>query len=265
MIDDPPTVDTRRPILLELERRLLLSADVQALGADPGLVADSGLPEPPAQVELLESEESASPILTRRELVIVDSGVEDTERLVDDLRSSGVAGRGIEVVLLEPARDGIAQISEILAGYDDLDAVHIVSHGSEGRIQLGSAWLDADSLATHAGVIAGWSDSLRLDADLLFYGCDLAGNAEGKALVDSLQELTGADVAASTDATGAAALGGDWDLEYAAGDVEADVAFDAGLQESYANVLAIGTGDISAGMGNGASLNFLHVDLCRRS
>ncbi len=130
MIDDPPKVDARRPILVELERRLLLSADVQALLADPGLVADSGLPEPPAQVELLESEDSASQVLARRELVIVDSGVEDTERLVDDLRSSDLSGRGIEVVVLEPARDGIAQVSEILAGYDDLDAVHIVSHGS---------------------------------------------------------------------------------------------------------------------------------------
>ena len=45
-----------------------------------------------------------------------------------------------------------------------------------------------------------------LDADLLLYGCDLAASSEGKALIERLASLTGADVAASSDATGAASL-----------------------------------------------------------
>ncbi|MBW2421025.1 MAG: DUF4347 domain-containing protein [Deltaproteobacteria bacterium] len=248
MKDNPPKGDVRRPILLELERRLLLSADATTLLADPDLAADPDLPEPPAQVDLVESEEPASQkdIVVRRELVIFDPGVEDYELLVNDLRASSPADRGIEVILLDPDEDGIAQIGEILAGYDNLDAVHIVSHGTDAAVQLGSGWLAADSLDAHASAVAGWADALSLDADLLFYGCDLAGSVEGKALVEFLSDLTGADVAASDDATGAAELGGDWDLEYQRGTVEAGVAFSDAAQASYQNVLDIGIDPVSS-------------------
>ena len=153
--------DSRRPILLELERRLLLSADASSLLDDPSLAADLGLPEPPAQVDLLESEEDASQteVLARRELVIVDPGVKGHELLVEDLRSASAAERGIEIVLLDPDRDGVAQISEILADHENLDALHIVSHGSSGAVQLGSTWLDADNLDAHASAIAANSSA----------------------------------------------------------------------------------------------------------
>ena len=55
---------------------------------------------------------------------------------------------------------------------------------------------------------------------------------EGEAFVDSIAELTGADVAASEDLTGSALLGGDWELEYHTGDVEADIAVSTQFQAS---------------------------------
>ena len=57
------------------------------------------------------------------------------------------------------------------------------------------------------------------DADLLFYGCDLAGNESGEDLVEFVSAVTGADVAASNDLTGAQELGGDWELEVNVGDI----------------------------------------------
>ena len=60
------------------------------------------------------------------------------------------------------------------------------------------------------------------DADLLLYGCNLAGNSEGEEFVAVLSTMTGADVAASTDLTGHETLGGDWDLEYQTGLIEAN-------------------------------------------
>ncbi|MGI9538596.1 MAG: DUF4347 domain-containing protein, partial [Miltoncostaeaceae bacterium] len=241
MKQSPPKGDRRRPILLELERRILLSADAAALGIDHDDAADPRLPEPAAHVELLDAEGVASQqeVAKRHELVIVDAGVADADQLVADLLASAAAGEGLEVLLLDAGRDGITQITELLAGRDDLDAVHIVSHGSEGAVQLGSGWLDADALEAQAGALATWGDALALDGDLLFYGCDLAASASGQALVDSLADLTGADVAASDDRTGAAALGGDWDLEYAAGRIEAEVAVSAAAQENYSSVLAV--------------------------
>jgi len=56
---------------------------------------------------------------------------------------------------------------------------------------------------------------------VLLYGCDVASSAAGKALVNQLATLTGADVAASINDTGSAAAGGDWNLEYSTGHIAA--------------------------------------------
>ena len=201
-----PPDDRRRARVTELEPRVLLSADAQSLLVDPDLGEDAGTLEPAAQLALLDHDAAASEdaVKARRELVIIDPGADDSQQLVDDLRESSNAGRHLDVIVLDVKRDGVEQISEILAEYENLDALHIVSHGSDGAVQLGSSWLVADSLEDHASAIAGWSDALTLDADLLFYGCDLAGSAGGAAFVDSIAELTGADIAASVDLTGSA-------------------------------------------------------------
>ncbi|MGD8957726.1 MAG: DUF4347 domain-containing protein, partial [Chromatiaceae bacterium] len=65
---------------------------------------------------------------TPREIVFLDAGVEDGATLLADL----AAGRDepfYRVVLLDAARDGVEQISEALAGLEDIDAIHIISHG----------------------------------------------------------------------------------------------------------------------------------------
>ena len=52
-------------------------------------------------------------------------------------------------------------------------------------------------------------------------------------LVNSLATLTGADVAASEDLTGNAALGGDWDLEYETGQIATPVIISEGLRRDW--------------------------------
>lgn len=82
----------------------------------------------------------------RREVAFVDSAAADSQQLVDDLAAANDDTRELDVYVLDPTRDGIQQISEILAGYSDLDAIHLLSHGTEGKIQLGATWLSNDSL-----------------------------------------------------------------------------------------------------------------------
>ena len=156
----------------------------------------------------------------RRELLFLDSGLADDQQLIGDLTDDG-RYRWLSVVVLEDDRDGIEQIAAALAEHTDLDAVHFVSHGAQGTVKLGSTWLNVDSLHACAGEIALWAQALGDDADLLFYGCDLAGNEDGRTLIESLAALTGADVAASTDHTGHAQFAGDWELEFRTGSVEA--------------------------------------------
>jgi Domain of unknown function (DUF4347) len=163
-----------------------------------------------------------------RSIAFVDAGLSDVQTLVAGLQADTTVYR------LDAAGDALSQITRILAGYQDLAAVAIVSHGRDGGLQLGNSWLDSNSLMGQAGLVQSWAAALGQGADLLLYGCDVAADAIGQGFVQQLAALTGADVAASTNLTGSAALGGDWVLEYQTGTIEAAVLAVA----NYASVLA---------------------------
>ena len=89
------------------------------------------------------------------------------------------------------------------------------------ELRLGNvAAINQSSLAAYGSQLSQWSDSLSSGADLLLYGCDVAKGERGMQFIGELSRLTGADVAASDDLTGAAALGGDWELEVATGIID---------------------------------------------
>jgi len=173
----------------------------------------------------------------RHELAFVDPGVADFEELIDGLASD--ENRNIDVVMLDSQRDGIQQIREVLDGYTNLDAVHFVTHGTGGAVKLGATWLSMENLGGYSGDLAHWGWSLKADADLLFYGCDLADGEDGQALVDALSALTGADVAASTDDTGHELLGGDWEFEYLTGHIDTQIAVSNDVQQNWDGLLAV--------------------------
>jgi VCBS repeat-containing protein len=226
-----------RPLVEQLEPRILYSADL-----NPALVHDPVV-APQIEHRVIDTNGEFTHIgasdtqLSRYEVVFVDTATPDYQRLIDDIRSNGQDGRTLEVVLLDHARDGIKQITDFLGTRTDISAVHIISHGSDGSVQLGGATLNFDSLLKNASSIKGWGNALTADADILLYGCDVAATAQGQSLVQALGRLTGADVAASTDLTGNAAQGGDWNLEYRTGSIETDLAVDSIGQRQWQGVL----------------------------
>lgn len=161
--------------------------------------------------------ERSEPVALVRELVFVDSRVTDLDKLLERFQAeSGRDGRTLDVVVLDADRDGIAQVTDVLASGTAHDGIHIVSHGTQGRVQLGSAVLSLETIDTYRPAIAAWQHGLSDQADLLFYGCDLAASADGRELMRQI-------AAASEDLTGHAEQGGDWELEYTIGDVETTV------------------------------------------
>ncbi|MEX0271464.1 DUF4347 domain-containing protein [Leptolyngbyaceae cyanobacterium UHCC 1019] len=165
-------------------------------------------------------------------IAFVDTGLSDYQTLVDGLAPNTA------VYLLNPAGDELSQISQVLAGYSNLASVSVFSHGSNGALQLGNTSLNSANLIDYAGILQSWSRFLTEDADLLFYGCDLAADATGQNFVSQIAALTGADVAASSDLTGSSALGGDWELEFATGSIETSEFLSDWAQAAYQNVLA---------------------------
>ncbi|MDV6034703.1 MAG: DUF4347 domain-containing protein, partial [Phycisphaera sp. RhM] len=224
-----------------LEKRLLFSATPIAPPVVDHVDVDSGQTEP-LVVDVATSTSGGSESndgqrTSRLQLVFVDAGVEDHQQLIDDLWASNDAA-DLEIYLLDEFRDGVEQITEILNGYQDVDAIHLLSHGNDGKLRLGNSALDGGNLAGYAGDFAHWQSSLTDEADLLLYGCELAETDSGVAMLEALAALTGADVAASTDDTGHASLGGDWDLEYVGGIIESESILDLQSNSRWKGVLS---------------------------
>ncbi|MCC9656619.1 cadherin domain-containing protein [Rhodopirellula halodulae] len=171
------------------------------------------------------------------EVIFVDEGVENSEILLQDLRSQNEDTQWV-VVRLRAGECGVDRITETLAHLSGVDAIHLLSHGDGEGIQLGSDRLSLDSAPAFAGDIASWGHALDTQADLLIYGCDLASTVEGQDLIEMLALVCNCDVAASDDATGHEDLGGDWLLEYTVGEVTTDVAFGYAAQASWYDTLA---------------------------
>ena len=165
------------------------------------------------------------------EIVFIDAGVQDYETLVADFRE------GVEVLILEGTQDGVTQISQALEGRADLDAIHLVSHGSAGSLQLGSTEFSSDSMTQYAEALSQIGSSLTDSGDLMLYGCDVAQGEIGQAFISALATATDADVAASNDRTGNAGLSGDWVLESSSGDVGTAALIDDVVTTDYAYVL----------------------------
>lgn len=175
----------------------------------------------------------ASPIndplpMVRTAIVFVEDNVRDLDALI------GMLPPGTEVHVLNAAGDGLAQMAQVLAGRSGIDAVHLLSHGAPGELELGALHLTAQNVPEHAADLATIGAALSADADILLYGCDAGATDAGAALLSSLALATGADVAASSDPTGGSAQGGNWQLEVASGKVESASIGANGQLDGYA-------------------------------
>jgi len=182
--------------------------------------------------EVIEALADLVPPAGRNEIVFVDKSVEDYTSLIAGISSDA------ELVFIDSSSDGLEQIANVLNGRNDIDAIHIVSHGDAGQLQLGNTVLTQESMqGEHADELATIKTALGESADILIYGCNFAEGETGLAAANALAELTGADIAASEDLTGHASLGGDWDLEQHVGEIETEVFISEQATEVYVGTL----------------------------
>ena len=182
------------------------------------------------------------------ELIVIDSDVEGYQALYDDVMQNYGSDR-IQIHVIDSKVDGIKEISRLLAEAssrgESFAALHIVSHGDAGEVYLGNVSLDYESMPEYASEIAGWSDGLTSDANIMIYGCNLAADVSGEMLIDAINVFTGVGVAASDDVTGHIDQDGDWELEYTAGLFSGDVVFSSSIVESWNHSLHQTIGDES--------------------
>ncbi|MBF0438398.1 MAG: DUF4347 domain-containing protein, partial [Magnetococcales bacterium] len=235
-IHPKPAQAWRSKLALRLEKRLMFDASgvltaLAALHHDPhggdgghdgGHDGDHASFPPPVP-------DAATP--SPREMIFIDPTVENYQTLIKDIPQDA------QVVILDPHKDGVEQISAALKGHSGVDAVHIVSHGSAGYLALGGSELDVVNLEDHTQALQDWGAALSEKADIMIYGCDIGAGLTGGAFVSRLAELTGADVAASNNLTGAADKGGDWILEVHHGAIDTNTFLSTTARLEYHDIL----------------------------
>jgi len=157
-----------------------------------------------------------------RKLVAIDSRLEDYEKL------AGGVEFGTDVLILDPQRDAIAQIARALSDRP-ADSLQIVCHGAPGILYMGKTPLTGDNLSQYSYILSELAVK-----DILLYACNVA---EDKNFIHKLNELTGANIAASANKIGNAAKGGTWELEERVGEVTTTGAFLPEVRRSYPGVL----------------------------
>ncbi|MEG3985128.1 DUF4347 domain-containing protein, partial [Microcoleus sp. T3B2] len=167
------------------------------------------------------------PSRTIKNVLFLDARVDNCDSL-----ARGATG-DTEVFVLDSTRDGVEQITRILAVCSDLDSLQIVSHGREGGVQLGSIELCNDNLETYSHLLQQWGKALSERGNILLFGCSVAAGESGEAFVRRLNLMVGADIAASDNLTGSAALGGDWELKFVIGEIKASIAIEKEVLEAY--------------------------------
>ncbi|MCQ3830866.1 DUF11 domain-containing protein [Microbulbifer elongatus] len=253
-----------------LEKRVLLDASVAAdvsqtpNADDTGSLndSDSGAGMQAQQDQQENGEQKFAALLhdagaAKTELVVIDLQLDDAQALIDDLvqRASEVTAltgdkettqltigaRSVTLLTLD-ASDTLNTVSDVIQqSGQTFDAVHLISHGGAGGIDIGAETLSLASLSdldtSHRAQLQSWSSNLSSSADILLYGCNTGYSLTGEKFIAEIADLTGADVAASDDATGNALRGGDWELEQHQGDVETDIIFSKLLQGSWEGLM----------------------------
>jgi hypothetical protein len=178
-------------------------------------------------------------------LVFIDSRVDDWQVLAAGVRED------VKVTILDSDTDGIkamtAELQNFASSHGLINAVHIVSHGCRGSLELGNTVLDSNTLSQYSSCWQQWRNLLAQEANILLYGCRVAGG-DGANFVRQLSQLTGAAIAASADLIG----GGNWNLEFTTGPIKAPPAFKPEVMAGYSGVLAILTVTNNADSGAGS-------------
>ncbi|BAY21063.1 hypothetical protein NIES2100_08080 [Calothrix sp. NIES-2100] len=165
-------------------------------------------------------------------IVFIDSRVAQYEQL------AAAVTPGLEVVVLDPQDDGVAEISKKLSQHQGITSLHLVAHGQPGQITLGRSPLSLFTLDLYNSALQQWKTSLAPGANILLYGCEVGAGHIGIRFINSLSQLLGTPVAASSSKVGNAVVGGNWDLDVTTGKITTAQAFSPEATTAYPHVLS---------------------------
>ncbi|PSF32497.1 hypothetical protein C7H19_21635 [Aphanothece hegewaldii CCALA 016] len=181
------------------------------------------------------SAKKSQPNLTQtQEIAFIAPNITDYLQLAQGVRQD------VEAIVLDSQSDAVEQITEILSQRQGIKVIHLISHGTSGKIALGNSILSKETISSYAPQLMQWAKTLTPDATLLIYGCEVAQGKEGRTLIHLLSELTGLHIAASTTKIGASVLGGNWQLDTTTSPLTVQLALLPVVMENYQGVFVSG-------------------------
>ena len=186
--------------------------------ADAAHAAPAPAPHAPvhaaAQFEHLASsvEQKAAPAVhSGLDVVLIQDSLEGKDAI------AAAASPDTKVVFYSAEKDSLdsinAKLGELVSSAGKkIEHLAIAGHGEKDTLILGSEQINLSNASEHRADFKALAKNLASDAQVQFYNCSVAADALGEALVDRVAVMTGAQVFASSDATGAKP--GNWTLEY---------------------------------------------------
>ena len=170
----------------------------------------------------------------KRAIAFIDGNVDDLGTLLASISPH------VEPILLSDDEPAPRQMVRAVKRRADLDAIHVIAHGRPGEVSFGAGALSLDTTEEHAVELAEVGRMLRGGA-IYLWTCETARGRRGAAFVEALARASGAPIAASTQRVGAAARGGQWQLDARPGPIHESAPLTALGVASYAGVMATKT------------------------
>ena len=214
-----------RRSMVALESRVVFDGAVASAIAEPGHFAADVLPKAFIATKALDSKVIERDLSRHQSLWVPEVAAQSAvhkilfvdSRLPEYQQIVASAASDVKVLVLDKNQDGLQQMANLLKDYKNLDSISIASHGDDGVLLLGSAVLHSGDLAQYLDELQTIGAALKPEGEIQLFGCNVGAGEVGQTFITNLSQATGAVIGASTNDTGSANRGGDWNLEISTG------------------------------------------------
>ncbi|WP_044290715.1 DUF4347 domain-containing protein [Rivularia sp. PCC 7116] len=124
-------------------------------------------------------------------LVVIDPAIKDFH-LLEKCIKEGIIPHA-EVLILQPNKKEVQQISRTVQKFSELSELHIISQGAPGCLYLGNSSLSVNNFNFYASQLRKWSVS-----NIYLYGCNVGAEEMGKRFLVRMYRTTGAIISTLT-------------------------------------------------------------------
>lgn len=149
-------------------------------------------------------------------IAIVDTHIRNYEQLISYIEPNTI------IETIPDNSNGIDIMINTVKKYNNINSLHILSHGFSGIAILGNSKLTEESISDYP-YLNEIHTHFAQDGEILMYGCNLAAYDKGYNFINKLADVTKLTVTASMNIVGHKSLRGSWDLNYSTGNTNRSV------------------------------------------